>query len=106
MRNVQTSAEASGAVVWVYVPNGGRFLLSLIPRRQFARAGTLRGTSLSFNVDGMTYSLSSATRIAPGEGAYNVYVLHQPAWKPTYEHADVNAVLIGAADRAEYLLGQ
>lgn len=106
VRNVQTSAEASGAVVWVYVPNGGRFLLSLIPRRQFARAGTLRGTSLSFNVDGMTYSLSSATRIAPGEGAYNVYVLHQPAWKPTYEHADVNAVLIGAADRAEYLLGQ
>ncbi len=106
LRNVPTRAEASGGIVWVYVPGAGRFLLSLVPRRQFVRAGTLRGTSLSFSVDGNTYSLSSATRIAPGEGAFNVYVLRQPTWKPTYEHADVDAVQIGAADKAEYLLGQ
>ena len=105
-RNVQTRAEASGGIVWVYVPNAGRFLLSLIPRGRFVRAGTLRGTSLSFTVDGNVYSLSSATRIAPGDGAFNVYVQHQPGWKPTYQHADVATVHLGAADEPEYLIGQ
>lgn len=106
LRNVQTSGEASGGIVWIYVPNAGRFLLSIVPRGQFQRAGTVRGTSLSFAADGNTYIVNSATRIAPGDGAFNLYVLRQPAWKPSYEHADLDTVHIGAADKAEYLLDQ
>ena len=98
--------DASGGILWVYVPNAGRFLLSLVPRRGFVRAGSVRGTSMTFQMDGNTYSINSATRIAPGDSAFNLYVLRQPAWKPTFAHADLDAIHLGAADRAEYLVGK
>jgi hypothetical protein len=101
---VSTRADASGGIVWVYVPNAGRFLLSLVPRGQFVRAGSVRGTSLTFNVAGNSYNVNSATRIVPGDGVFNVYVLHQPEWKPEYPNANVDTVHVGAADRAEYLV--
>lgn len=104
LRSVALRGDASGGIVWVYVPGAGRFLLSLVPRGEFARAGTVQGTTLAFNVAGNTYNLNSATRIVPGDAVFNVYVLQQPTWKPTYENANVDTVHIGAADRAEYLL--
>jgi hypothetical protein len=101
-----TRGDASGGVLWVYVPNAGRFLLSLVPHRQFVRAGSVRGTSLTFQMDGNTYHINSATRIAPGDAAFNLYVLRQPNWKPTFPHADLDAIHMGAADRAEYLISR
>ena len=103
-RNLATRGDAQGGVVWVYLPGAGRFLLSLIPRGEFTRAGTVRGTSLTFTAARNTYNITSASRIAPGDAAFNVYVLHQPGWKPDYPNANVDTVHIGAADRAEYLL--
>jgi hypothetical protein len=103
--NRPTRGEASGSVVWIYVPGDGRFLLSLIPRGEFVRAGSVRGTSLTFTL-GETYNVTSATRIVPGDGAFNLYVLHQPGWKPDFPNANLDTVHIGAADRAEYLLGR
>jgi hypothetical protein len=100
----RTVGDVSGGIVWVYVPTAGRFLLSLTPRGQFVRAGTVRGTELTFRVGGNTYTVNSATRIAPADAAFNLYVLHQPGWKPTYEHANVDVAQAGAADKAEYLM--
>ena len=102
-RMFRVAGDVAGAVTWIYVPTRGRFLLSLVPRRDFRRAGSVRGTSLSFTVDGDTVAVTSASRIAPGEAAFNLYVRHQPAWKPSYPNADVDAIHMGAADRAEYL---
>ena len=101
-----TRGEASGGIVWIYIPADGRFLLSLIPRGEFVRAGSVRGTSLTFTVAGNTYNVSSATRIVPGDAAFNLYVLHQPGWKPDYPNANLDTVHIGAADKAEWLLGR
>lgn len=99
----RVTGEARGSIVWIYVPGRGRFALSLVPRGQFRRAGSVRGTSLTFTVDGLTYTVSSASQIAPGQSAFNLYVLHQPRWKPTFENANLDTVHIGAADRLEYL---
>ena len=99
-------AEEAGSIVWVYLPNRGRFLMSLAPHTQqgFRRAGEARGTSLRFTVGGDTITIANGTRVAPGRSAYNVYVLHQPMWRPTYDHADLDAVILGSADQAEYAI--
>jgi hypothetical protein len=104
--SARTLGEESGGVVWIYIPTRGRFLLSVIPnpKQGFSRAGEIRGTSLRFTVGGNTYSVSSDAGIAPGIAAYNLYVLHQPEWRPSYPNANLDVVTIGAADRAEYLV--
>lgn len=100
--------EETGGVVWIYIPLRGRFLLSVTPnpKQGFNRAGEIRGNSVRFTVGGNTYSINSASRIAPGTAAYNVYVLHQPEWRPTYANANLDVITIGAADRVEYLLAK
>jgi hypothetical protein len=105
--SARTLGEESGGVVWIYIPTRGRFLLSVIPNptHGFTRAGEIRGNSVRFAIGGNTYSINSGSSIAPGMGAYNVYVLQQPDWRPTYANANVDIVSIGAADRVDYLIG-
>jgi hypothetical protein len=100
--------EETGAVVWLYIPNRGRYLLSLLPNRQsgFRRAGEIRGSSLRFTIGADVFSVSSAGPIAPGTSPYNLYVLHQPKWRPTYPNANLDVATIGAADRVEDALAR
>lgn len=98
--------DETGTVVWIYVPGRGRFLLSIVRNSGlgFRRAGDIRGSSLRFTIGADTYSVNTAGRIAPGDAAFNLYVLHQPKWRPGYPHADLEAATVGAADRVEDLL--
>jgi hypothetical protein len=98
--------EANGMFVWIYLQGHGRFIMSLLPHSGFSKAGEIRGTSLSFKDGSDTYSISAASRIAPGQAAFNLYVLHQPEWKPTYPFADVSKFNMGAEDRVESLIGK
>ena len=96
----------AGAIVWLYVGNRGRYYLSLLPHPElgFRKAGEVRGSTLSFKIGNDTFTLSSAARIAPGQAPFNLYVLHDPAWRPTYPNANLSAFNMGAADRAESLI--
>lgn len=98
--------DVAGAYVWVYVQNHGRFILSLSPHPGFIKSGEIRGTSLTFKDGSDTYTISAGARIAPGQAAFNLYVFHQPDWKPTYPFADLSAFNMGAEDRIEPLLGK
>lgn len=102
----RTLGEETGGVVWIYVPTRGRFLLTVVPspKQGFTRAGEIRGSSLRFTVGANTYAVNSGSRIAPGTAAYNLYVLHQPEWRPSYPNANVDIVSIGAADSVEVIL--
>jgi hypothetical protein len=98
--------EISGATVWFYLPNRGRYILSLAPHPElgFRKAGEVRGTSLNFTFGTDKFTLNSARTIAPGDAPFNLYVLQDPAWRPTYANADMSAFQMGAADRAELLV--
>ena len=89
--------DEAGVIVWLYVPKRGRFLLSLTPGEKpgFKKAGEVRGTTLTFTVGGTAYSLVSGSRIAPGQSAFNLYVLHEPAWVPTYPNANLAVIIMG-----------
>jgi hypothetical protein len=101
--SARTFGEEAGAVVWIYLPQRGRFLLSLVPnvKNGFRRAGEIRGSSVRFTVGSDVFSVNSDGPLAPGTSPYTVYVLHQPKWTPSYPNADVDVAIIGAADRVE-----
>jgi hypothetical protein len=104
-RRAQLANEAAGPVIWLYVPYRGRYLLSLRPHASlgFQKAGEVRGTSLRFAADGTTYNIASASRIASGQTPFNLYVLFQAGWKPTYPNANIDTFHVGAADRVDYV---
>jgi hypothetical protein len=98
--------DVSGVVVWFYLPNRGRFLLSLTPHPDlgFRKAGEVRGSTLSFTVGSEAFMLVAGGAIAPTQAAFNLYVLQDPTWKPDYPNANLSAFIMGAADRAEALV--
>jgi len=106
--SARTFGEETGAVVWIYLPQRGRFLLSLVPNAKggFRRAGEIRGSSVRFTIGTDVFSVNSDGPIAAGTSPYNVYVLHQPKWKPSYPNANVDVATIGAADRMEDALAR
>lgn len=89
--------EVSGGIVWIYTAKRGRYVLSLVPRPElgFRRAGEIRGSALSFVVGNDEFRLSSGAQIAPGQAPFNLYVLHEPDWKPTYPNADLSVFIMG-----------
>ena len=105
-RRVQTDGDVSGPLLWIYVPYRGRFIVSLLPRQGFRRAGEVRGSTLRFRLLVEEIQVVSDASIAPGEAAFNVYVMQDTGWKPTYPHANLDAIVVGAADRAEYLISK
>jgi len=74
----------SGAWLWFYLPDRGRYFLSILPRPEFgfSKAGEIRGSSLTFSIGGATINIDCDGRIMPGYGAYNLYVLHDASWRP------------------------
>jgi len=96
----QLFSDVSGALVWLYVPGRGRFVLSLVPQLAFERRGEVRGTLLEFTVGGDVYALSSGVRIAPGQAVFHLYVRHDPDWLPSYPFADTSRFTMGSAPNA------
>lgn len=103
---VPTGVLAYGPAVWFYLPMYGRFVLSLMPHPDlgFVKAGEIRGSTLTFNIGDDVFSLVSAGRIAPGQRPFNLYVRHEPEWRPPDGDASVWAG--GAADSPDQLIGK
>ena len=79
--------QVHGALIWLYFPGHGRYILSLVPRGNlgFQRAGEVRGGVLTLAVDGDTIRLECMSAIAAGDAPYHLYVLHEEDWEPTAE---------------------
>jgi hypothetical protein len=92
---------ASGAVLWVHVPDRGRFLISFQPHADlgFRPAGEVNGSQVKFVWNGETYELKGSERILPADGAWNIYVYQDRGYQPGYPPA-----LYGASDKPESLI--
>jgi hypothetical protein len=93
-----------GPVVWLSVDGRGRFILSLLPNEKFGfrRGGVVSGDGLLIRVAGGEIRVNCSREIAPGEGAFNLYVLHEPDWRPR----DSAHGRMGSADKPEYIIGK
>jgi len=76
----------TGALLWFYVPERGRFIFSLVPREgyEFQKIGVLDGNKIEFAVNGERYEWVSSTSILPNGGAWNLWVLHDTRYTPLF----------------------
>jgi hypothetical protein len=96
------SRGAIGPLVWFYVPEHGRYILSLAPRPDlgFVKAGEVRGGVITFKVGKDEVALELAGMAASGDAPYILYVLHDPEWAPTAQ-GQGGAVLTGSVSARE-----
>jgi hypothetical protein len=96
------SRAASGPLVWFYVPEHGRYVLSLAPHPElgFVRAGEVRGNAITFTVDEDKVRMECPGVAVQGESAYFLYVLHDATWAPTARGQDAT-VLAGSVSVRE-----
>jgi hypothetical protein len=102
--STRLGGSISGAALWFYLPERGRFIMSLVPNPKlgFRRAGEVSNRSLTFTEGPERYDIESTSRIVPAWGRFNLYVLHDPNWRPTRGESNW-PIIVGAADRAEFL---
>ncbi len=96
----QDLAPVKGKIVWIYLPDHGRYLLSLAPRPGFGLAGQVGGMSLDFELGTAEIQIDAKERIAAGSGTYNLYALCQSDWLPPNETGGSRA-LMGSTDRVK-----
>ena len=97
-------SRVAGSPVWMYLMGRGRFIFSLAPRRDlgFQKAGEVRGSTLTWRWGNDEYSVNPDKRIAPGDGAYTVYVFNDLNYRPK-EDPDA-AFVLGSGGTLESLL--
>jgi hypothetical protein len=93
----------SGSPLWIYIAGHGRFVFSLLPRPDlgFQKAGEIRGSTMTWRWGRDEFSLNSEKRIAPGEGAYNLYVFNNPGYRPSRSDGPF---VMGAGGKLESLV--
>jgi len=93
---------ATGTLIWFYLPNRGRYILSLAPRPAlgFVKSGEVRGGAIQFKIEGDEFLMESYTPIAPGSAPYILYVLHDGDWEPTARN-QAGQFLSGSVSPAE-----
>jgi len=69
-----------GATFWIAFPGQGRYILSLVPHEGFSRNGAVRGSTVTFQGNGHDYEVCLTAPIAGAGKAWNLYVLHDPAY--------------------------
>jgi len=74
----------AGALLWLYVPQRGRFIFSLVPRADFAfeKVGTVSPDKIEFSIRGEHYQWLSSSPILRQEGTWNLWVLYDPTYVP------------------------
>ncbi len=115
--NPVAMGSVTGTIIWLYLPERGRFIFSLEPRAgyDFRKIGVIEGSKISFKINGDSYELVSTASIFGGaissggsggvdSGSWNLWVLHEPDFVPRFPGAEPISYLIGAADRIEYLI--
>ena len=82
----KSSIGCTGALLWLYVPERGRFIFSLVPREgyDFAKIAVLDENKIEFTVNGERYEWVSGASILPNGGIWNLWVLHDTAYTPLF----------------------
>jgi hypothetical protein len=82
----KSTIGCTGALLWFYVPDRGRFIFSLVPREgyNFDKIAVLEGNKIEFTVNGERYEWVSGASILPNGGTWNLWVLHDTKYTPLF----------------------
>lgn len=80
----------TGALLWFYVPDRGRFIFSLVPREgyEFAKIAVVDDNRIEFTVNNERYEWLSSESILPNGGTWNLWVLHDTNYTPLFGSQD------------------
>lgn len=94
----------SGANIYIYLPDKGRFIMSPFPRKGFnlEKIGVLENNKISFTFGGDNYKFVSATPVLGSGGKWNLWILHDADYKSFY-NLSPGSYEQGAADKIEFL---
>jgi hypothetical protein len=83
-KKVAQVPSLSGSNLSFYFQGKGRFILSIFPRKDFnlQKIGVVEDNKLSFTFNGDNYKFVSSSPIIGSGGKWNVWVLHDPDYKP------------------------
>jgi hypothetical protein len=95
----------SGANIYIYLPDKGRFIMSPFPRKgfNFQKIGGVENNKISFTFNGDSYKFVSATPVLGSGGKWNLWVLHDADYRSSYNLSPNSSYEYGAADRIEFL---
>jgi hypothetical protein len=84
------SSGCTGALLWFYLPERGRFIFSLVPREgyEFEKIAVLDGNKIEFTADGERYEWVSVASILPSGGTWNLWVLRDADYTPLFGSGD------------------
>ena len=82
----RSRSGCTGSLLWLYIPQRGRFIFSLVPRAgySFERVGVLDDNRIEFMVDGERYDWLSGSPILPNGGTWNLWVLRDTLYTPLF----------------------
>jgi hypothetical protein len=85
----RASTICTGSLLWFYVPDRGRFIVSLSARSgySFTKIGLLDRNRIEFSYKDHYYEWISSESISPIDGPWNVWVLSDPAYTPLFSSA-------------------
>lgn len=98
-----TGGGMSGANIYYYFRDKGRFIMSPFPRQGFdlQKIGVIEGNKISFTFNGDNYKFVSTSPILGTGGKWNLWVLHDPNYRSTF--APDSPSEFGAADDIKFL---
>jgi hypothetical protein len=101
---VNFQGRTSGNMVWIYLADHGRYLLSLFPNQKagFQKNGQATRNTFTFRDGERDFYIECGGPVAPGEGPYNLYVQRDSAWLP---RKTSDLVEIGSAPDAASVTG-
>lgn len=76
----------AGSLLWIYIPDRGRFIFSLAPREGYAfqKIGLLDDNRIEFEANGEFYEWTSGESILSNGGVWHLWVLHDPDYTPLF----------------------
>ena len=82
----KSSIGVRGALLWLYIPERGRFIFSLVPREgyEFQKVAVLDENKIEFTLNNEHYEWLSAASILPNGGTWNLWVLHDTNYTPLF----------------------
>jgi hypothetical protein len=94
----------SGANIYIYLPDKGRFIMSPFPRKGFnlQKIGIAENNKISFSFNGDNYKIVSTAPVLGSGGKWNIWILHDPDYRSSY-NLSPNSYEQGASDKIEFL---
>jgi hypothetical protein len=94
----------SGANIYIYLPDKGRFIMSPFPRKGFnlQKIGIAENNKISFSFNGDNYKIVSTAPVLGSGVKWNIWILHDPDYRSSY-NLSPNSYEQGASDKIEFL---